>query len=224
MKKKIYIEGRGHVGDYESVGEAGSPEDLRAVQARLSELGFPPPPPQPLAIQIMGQAFGFAQSARLNFVRISGQPGPDGAPIRDRNAFAPFVVNAALALELYLKALAEAHGTRIKRLHELDRLYRALPDAARRRVEHEVKAALLIQPIEGFREVVDAFTAMRSSFVEWRYLYEREETDLFPVQGANMLMRILHNLCYEALVASPSAIGETTARIAPKLAPATFQR
>lgn len=125
VKKTLYFNDC-LVGEYEFEGETGSAADIEAAQARLVELGVKPPEAQPMAARIMGQAFAFAQSAFLNFERLNGKRSADGAPQWHPNAFAPFVVNASLALELYLKALAEAHGTRIKKVHELDLLFNKL--------------------------------------------------------------------------------------------------
>lgn len=201
VKKKLYFNDR-LVGEYEFDGEAGSPGDLEAAQARLAELGIKPTATPPMAARILGQAFAFAQSAHLNFDRLNGKRGLDGAPQRDPNAFAPFVVNASFALELYLKALAEAHGTRIKKVHDLDALFNKLPEAARARLRQSVQEVLAARAVQGFTDLPQAFGAMRKSFVEWRYLYERDQTDMFPVQVATMLMGVLHDLCLASISGS----------------------
>ncbi|WP_338617726.1 hypothetical protein [Achromobacter sp. E1] len=195
MTKKLWLGDR-YLGDYEPQHAVGTPGYYEGAIRRFEELGHQFPPPPSVVEQIISLALGFAQTAQMNHERmLKGDLGPDGVWRKDRTPIAPFVVNASLALELYLKALAEANGTRISKVHDLDKLYNALPEAAREKLDRRVS--------ERAPEVdlPPMFLMMRRAFVEWRYTYERSNTDGFPSGVAVMLLDVLHTLCVEEVMA-----------------------
>ncbi|WP_157498904.1 hypothetical protein [Lysobacter sp. Root604] len=87
---------------------------------------------------------------------------------------APFVTNAAFALELYIKALAREHGTSL-RGHKLADLYRGLPQAAIEEIAIAYLAVESRHDLEGAQPDIELFlTEINDAFVEWRYAYENK--------------------------------------------------
>jgi hypothetical protein len=118
---------------------------------------------------------------------------------------APFVVNSAFSIELYLKTLAQGHGNPLKG-HELLKLYEALPATAIAAIQAEVPGCAanrrLNEPPD-FRRYVHE---LNDAFVEWRYCYEKERTKAVHIEPTIFVMECLHNACRPLLEFS-SAIG-----------------
>jgi hypothetical protein len=98
---------------------------------------------------------------------------------RNGLSLAPFVVNSAFAIELYLKTLHELSGTSI-RGHELLDLYDKLSDATRNVViKHALANAagygVTLTAADQFRTFL---AELNNSFVEWRYCYETGKTGI----------------------------------------------
>jgi hypothetical protein len=107
---------------------------------------------------------------------------------------APFVVNSAFSIELYLKTLNQIHGNIVKG-HSLLALYDALPQkghqairnaASRYANEYHVSKNL------NFRSLI---SEVNNAFVEWRYCYEEGQTDLIKIQPMIFFMKVLHEAC-----------------------------
>lgn len=117
---------------------------------------------------------------------------------RNGLSLAPFVVNSAFAVELYLKTLHEIGGTSI-RGHELLELYDKLSDATRDVV---IKHALAegkdygapVTTADQFRQFV---AEINNSFVEWRYCYETGKTGAVSIQPTIVVMKATHEACKE---------------------------
>jgi hypothetical protein len=117
---------------------------------------------------------------------------------RNGLSLAPFVVNSAFAVELYLKTLHEIGGTSI-RGHELLDLYDKLSDATRNVV---IKHALAngknfgapVTTADQFRTFV---AEINNSFVEWRYCYETGKTGAVSIQPTIVVMKAVDAACRE---------------------------
>jgi len=108
----------------------------------------------------------------------------------------PFVVNAAFAVEMYLKCLHQAHD-QPKRGHGLIDLFEALPPPVKERLgacattlagQYGVKGE---QPFGSHLEHLDA------AFVKWRYIYE--EMQYIEVQTVVFVAHVLHQTAVEEL-------------------------
>ena len=106
-------------------------------------------------------------------------------------AVAPFIVNSAFAIELYLKTIAQLHGSAL-RGHDLLELYDALPSSALAEIERTLSEVVTsdIKDIIDFRA---ALGKMRSTFVEWRYVHEGGEVSEVHFPSLILLLQILHD-------------------------------
>jgi hypothetical protein len=112
---------------------------------------------------------------------------------------APFVVNSAFAIELYLKTLHELQGTNPGREHHLVKLYDALTPATRGVV---IKHALAdgkdygaeVTTADRFRDFVDE---LDNAFVEWSYCHESGQASKITIQPTIVVMKATHEACKE---------------------------
>ncbi len=130
---------------------------------------------------------------------ISLNKSPDH-PQFDPFTFAALVTNSAFASELYLKCLIQIEtGQMIKHEHNLYTLFRKLPGKTQQEIEElfntelakQVKHDVNRAPADAQKAIADRPTAFRQilrvggqAFVEWRYLYETDNTapfGLFPL-------------------------------------------
>lgn len=162
-------------------------KDALAGQALLIEKGLYKDHSR--AERAFGQAAAFTASAGLLYEKFNAQ--------RDEiSKYAvPFVVIMAFSVELYLKALAQIHGKKL-RGHDLADLYTGLPDDAKAALE-----AIAPEAQQRFQTPVglkfqDVFAKTRSSFVEWRYNYESDApSSIFPIDEIFFVGFSLHAAC-----------------------------
>jgi hypothetical protein len=146
-------------------------------------------PPQSIFVH----ADGFLKSA----ISLNKQPHD---PLFDPGMVSVVVTNSAFASELYLKCLIQIEtGQLIKDEHNLHALFRKLRAETQQEIEDPFNAELAKQPKHDMNQadpeiqkaVADRPTTFRQAlkvggkaFVEWRYLYESENTapfGLFPL-------------------------------------------
>jgi hypothetical protein len=185
--KTIYVNGV-VVGEIPATGSRDG--DMAAMRQFLKDKGLHR---EVTKVQAMfGQALSFATTAAHLHERDLLKAPRNGLSI------APFVVNSAFAIELYLKTLHELGGTSI-RGHELLELYDRLSDATRAVV---VKHALLnatgygvtLTTADQFRSFV---AELNNSFVDWRYCYETGKTGTVTIQPTIVVMKAVHEACKE---------------------------
>ena len=148
-------------------------------------------PPQSIFVH----ADGF-QAAAIRLQNPGGNP-----PLNPLHASA-VVTNLAFSAELYLKCLIQIEtGQMIKSDHDLHKLFLKLPETTRQEIEKpfnaiiskppaydvsslppDAQAAMLKQP----KNLIEALKAGGNAFIEWRYLYEVDESNrnifsLFPL-------------------------------------------
>jgi HEPN domain-containing protein len=102
---------------------------------------------------------------------------------------APFVVNAAFSIEIYLKTIHEAFGN-LLRGHDLYKLYDQLSEEPRDMI---VSAANDVRPrykLSGGMTIVSCIKDLNRAFENWRYLYEHERLST-EVQSIRFTMHTL---------------------------------
>lgn len=107
---------------------------------------------------------------------------------------APFVVNSAFSIELYLKTLAQGHGKTLKG-HELLKLYDALPGAALVAIHAEIPACAANRRLNEAPDLRRYVHDLNDTFVEWRYSYEKERTKAVHIEPTIFVMECLNNAC-----------------------------
>lgn len=113
---------------------------------------------------------------------------------RNGLSVAPFVVNSAFSIELYLKTLGHIHGTSLKG-HKLLELYDSLPTEANRAIEAAIPASERKRKLKdsiNFREYI---SELNNTFVEWRYCYEVGQTNHVGIEPTIFVMEVLHEAC-----------------------------
>lgn len=117
---------------------------------------------------------------------------------RNGLSLAPFVVNSAFAIELYLKTLHEIGGISI-RGHELLELYDKLSDTTRdvvikHALEHASGYGVMLTTAHQFRSFI---AELNTTFVEWRYCYESGKTGTVTIQPTIVVMKAVDAACRE---------------------------
>lgn len=107
---------------------------------------------------------------------------------------APFVVNAAFSVELYLKALAKKHGVAL-RGHELLKLYKALPVKALSEIEEVTPRCAANRALGEPPKFPEYIKELNNAFVDWRYCYELEKTGPVHIEPTIFVMEVLHECC-----------------------------
>ncbi len=187
LMKTLYVNGV-IVGEVPATGDRQ--KDIEAMRQYLKDKGLHR---EVTKVQAMfRQALSFATTAAHLHERDLLKAPRNGLSI------APFVVNSALAIELYLKTLHELEGTTI-RGHELLDLYDQLNDATRTVVvKHAFENAsgygVKLITADQFRSFV---AELNNSFVDWRYCYESGKTGTVTIQPAIVVMKAVHETCRE---------------------------
>lgn len=181
--KSVYLNGK-------LVGEAAATGDLEADQwAALQVLKDTGNYRKPSLVDGMfRQALSFATTSAYLYERDLLKVPRNGLSV------APFVVNSALAIELYLKTLGQLYSVKL-RGHDLLTLFDKLPpeavDALRANFEKSSRRCE-IRTIADYRE---ALAALRLAFVEWRYVYEKERSSTITFEPLIFVMQMLHEAC-----------------------------
>jgi hypothetical protein len=171
------------VGQFASTGDER--RDFEIFERMLREAGFAREE-TPLPTRIRHQARAFSRVAVDLGVKICVLRG------QSLDCVAPFLVNAALAIELFLKAIAEHHGKSL-RGHSLVELFDAQPAAGL----SDIKRAFEEAPddLTDFDEASDLralFVNLDYAFITWRYVYEgRGEGRWYGAKAALLLMAVL---------------------------------
>src|SRR5258708_7459020 len=181
--KKILLNGI-EVGEYVATGDMQ--RDAEAAQQILIAKGLHKPISPLQAMYNQAVAFCSASSDLYgkHFTR---------SPFNGLAA-APFVVNAAFSIELYLKTLhaVEQHPARI---HELLKLYDSLPPRLRAAVDAEATKRApeyKLDPSVQYRAVL---SQLDNAFQRWRYIYESSTLASVDIPETIFVMRVLHEVC-----------------------------
>lgn len=112
----------------------------------------------------------------------------------NQHSIVPFVVNAAFAIEVYLKALSLVHSHKLHG-HKLLELFDKLPPKATAEIEAQSADAAAGHKVESGRSFRDCLHAVNNAFVDWRYLYEKESADEIRINEVIFLLDALHHAC-----------------------------
>ena len=110
------------------------------------------------------------------------------------HSVAPFVVNSALGIELYLKALAKANGKTL-RGHNLLNLFDTLPSPARKTVETVLPVSLQQWKPKDESDLRACVAGLADAFVEWRYLHEKNRTSTIHIDRIIFVLHVFHEAC-----------------------------
>ena len=172
------------VGEVRSTGNTD--QDAEAVRAFLKEKGLHKEVTPFQAV--FNQAIAFANtSAHIYEKNLRRRP---------RNGFspAPFVVNAAFSIELYLKALAQKHGKAL-RGHELVKLHHSLPTKAHLEINQVIPKCAAHRALGEQPNFTGYLQHLNDAFVKWRYSYELERTGTVHIEPTIFVMEVLHEAC-----------------------------
>jgi hypothetical protein len=161
--------------------------DAKAAQKFLEGKGF----------QVKASRFQAILNQAVGFMNVSAHLYDQDLrhmPFKGISA-APFVVNAAFSIELYLKALAQKHGASL-RGHELTKLYKALPPKAREEVEAVIPRCAESRSLGEPPNFSAYLESLNNAFVEWRYLYEAEKSNMVLMEPTIFVMQVLHEACH----------------------------
>lgn len=201
---KVHFDGK-FIGEVPQTGDRET--DLKAMSALLCERGVAAPLTRCQAT--FRQASAFATNASYLF-----SSGLTGVPPRNPMNVIPFVVNAALAVELYLKTLGCVYDLKMHG-HDLLDLFDELPAKAKERLRLEIAKAPATEGIKdliGFRTEIER---ARHLFIEWRYLYERDSASEVRFVEFIHILNVLHNTCRTDDRLKPATTGEATGAAAP---------
>lgn len=185
MKKTLFLNGI-VVGEVESTGDID--RDIEVARQFLDERGLRKE--VSLFQGIYNQAVAFSTTSAYLHERDLRRPPP-----RKGASVAPFVVNSAFAIELYLKALAQKHGHSL-RGHELLKLYKALPKVALIEIEKVRGKCALDRGLSEDITVASCLRDLNNAFVNWRYSYELERAGPIHIEPTIFVMQALHEACH----------------------------
>ncbi|WP_315729145.1 hypothetical protein [Bradyrhizobium sp. SZCCHNS2015] len=193
MKKRLHLNGV-LIGEFEFTGDEA--KDIQLVDKLLAERGLKQTPT--LERMMFNQANSFASASADIFEKHLLMAPPNGA------AMAPFVVNIAFAIELFLKTLAIQHGKKLHG-HEISKLFKKLPSAAKNEIDFHLRRLSLtsqwaeeIKTMDDLRNVLDE---VDTAFVDWRYLHEDTTKKLrITFRPTIFLSEVLHAACAENLI------------------------
>jgi hypothetical protein len=189
MKKRFHHNGK-YVCDYDSTGEPL--KDIPIIHRLMAEHGVATTDVSPEQM-IFRQANSFIATSAYLFEKDICATPPNAM------AVAPFVVNAAFALELYLKTIALQRGKKLHG-HELVRLFDKLPASGKVAIERQLE---IVAPVSQWQCEARTLADLRSivldlnnAFVEWRYLHEKMGT-LRQITFRPMIFlgEVLHETC-----------------------------
>jgi hypothetical protein len=177
---KVYAPGGKVVGAIRSTGD--TVKDIALAHDVLVRAGYPTKV-LTKAQRMRKQARSFARVA-FDVFEIMGILGQKSA-----DYLAPFAVNAAFSIELYLKAIGIQNGIRL-RGHKLLKLYDALPPGARDAVDRVAPDFVSRHNLEEPPDIRKFLTALNDAFTTWRYSYE-SQTGLLTPRQALFLLHVL---------------------------------
>jgi len=184
-RRELMVNGKS-VGWFEATGDKEA--DLRLATARIKELGYGAPD-LPKWMSIRQQAMDFRNACGLIMNYDHNQRSSEQRPLS-----VPYVVNTALCLELYLKALSLRHGLE-QRGHDLLKLYERLPQSAKDAIQIQVEEARAETRYSGGSDLRSMFEAIKDNFIQWRYLHEHERLGTLLMDQLFFLRAVLHRSC-----------------------------
>lgn len=181
--KTVYLNGMA-VGQVPAAGDLE--QDMAVARQFLKDKGLYQ---ETTLVQAMfRQAASFCSTSAYLFERDLRKVPRNGLGV------APFVVNSAFSIELYLKTLGQIHGTSLKG-HKLLELYDSLPAEAHRAIEVAIPASAQKRKLEDSINLREFISELNNTFVEWRYCYEVGHTNQVRIEPTIFVMEVLHEAC-----------------------------
>ncbi len=179
MKKSISLNGI-IVGEVATTGSIE--KDAKAAYNFLNERGLlnERKPDR----EIFNAAVSFANTSELLYEKSLKKRPSKGVHI------IPFVVNSAFSIELYIKALAQKHGATLTG-HKLLKLYQELPEKALSEIENVIPKCASDRKITK-PNFIEYLKELNSAFVDWRYIFEKEESSPIRIEPTIFVMQVLH--------------------------------
>lgn len=181
--KPIYLNDR-IVGEVPATGDVDL--DMQTVVKFLEERGLFRETGR--IASMLFQAYSFGKTARRIYdLYLCGLPAnPIGV--------APFVVNGSFALEIYIKTLAEIHGTTL-RGHNLSKLYEALDPQIQTLLEQITQGYIKAKNLQGIIGFSPCICAVGNAFEKWRYHYEEGTAPTVDAVDVFLSLDVLHAAC-----------------------------
>lgn len=181
--KKLYLNGQ-FVGEVPAA--KNEEEHIELAIALMKAKGLYRP--TTLTQGMLRQAVSFATTASYLYRRdLTTVP-------RNGMSLAPFIVNSAFAIELYLKTIGQFHGAKL-RGHDLLELFDNLPAAAHGELLPHFASSRMQCGIQTLADYRLALVGIRNAFVEWRYLFEKTDIAEIKILPMIFIMEVLHNAC-----------------------------
>jgi len=167
------------------IGTGDDLTDLKECERVLRDAGIQRKD-RPLDERIRDQAKAFATVTLEMAKKIEKLRGRSGSYV------GPFMVNAAFALELFLKSLAQRYEKTL-RGHSLLMLFDELPPEARGAVDHVFSnAPNELTSFDGSGDLRGLFVNLDDAFISWRYSYEgRSEGRFYGAKAILLLLAVL---------------------------------
>jgi hypothetical protein len=137
--------------------------------------------------QIHGQANAFAEVANEIYAK-----GLRVSPYKGTSA-PPFVVNAIFSVELYLKAVLDFYGQKV-RGHDLGALFGKLsPEgtAIFEQAASDIRPLYRLEPMSTYAGILQD---LGKAFEHWRYIYENNGARV-EIQAIRYAMHVSHEAC-----------------------------
>ena len=110
----------------------------------------------------------------------------------------PAVVYFAFSCEIFLKTLLLCHNISFKKIHNLEDLYKKLPDEIKGKIEQNIYNCYDVT--EKYILDTETLGEISNAFQEWRYLYEKNESILFSNTSLFMAFReVLREECCQTI-------------------------
>jgi hypothetical protein len=181
--RKLLLNGI-YVGEIDVTGN--QEQDAAAAIEMLKQKGLHK---EPSAIRSMfQQALSFAKTAAyLHEKDLSRSPW-------NGHSVAPFIVNTAFSIELYLKTLGKIFNKPMKG-HDLLTLFDSLPTAAHQAIDAVLPACTRELGPAGNVDLRTCISELANSFVEWRYLHERVGQQTAHVDRLIFVAKVMDEAC-----------------------------
>ena len=126
--------------------------------------------------------------------KMEGEKGEDSFENHYMELIFPLLTMGGLTCEIYIKALRIRNEKERKDCHNLQTLFSEISDIDQERCKRAFLEKCSI-------DLQDALSSIKKVFVDWRYLYEREEKDKdkkgIKPEYILCFMNILYELCNE---------------------------
>jgi hypothetical protein len=116
---------------------------------------------------------------------------------------APFIVNSAFSIELYLKTLAKIYN-QPRTGHDLLELFDSLPPEARQGIDAVLPGLKDWAPAGGV-DLRTCISELKTAFVDWRYLYENTAKKEIKIDRVIFVLKVLDETCRNTKAVGGSA-------------------